>query len=213
MPCFDRVLKLMMRPLVAISYLCFIVLSFFYFDKPIAYYFHSLSLKTTLPPIFWITKLGTGAIYMSLFLLLALFFRYIRQNKQWEARSWFLWLCVLIPNIVCGVLKVCLGRARPELLFDHHIFGFYGVHTNQLYWSCPSGHTTTVTGLALGLSILFPRFCYAFLIAGLGVISTRVFLTNHYLSDVMFTGYLTFLEMGFLLFYLRRKNWLSSVIN
>lgn len=203
----------MLSPGIAISYLCVTVLSFFYFDKPIAYYFHNLALKTKLPAIFWITKLGTGAIYMALFLLLALFFRYIRHNKQWEIRCWFLWLCVLVPNIICGILKVLLGRARPELLFDQQLYGFYGSHINELYWSFPSGHTTTVTSLIIGLSLLFPRFCYAFLIAGFSIIATRILLTNHYFSDVMLTSYLTLIEVGVLLFYLRRNRLFAPVIN
>lgn len=211
MSCFDQALKTIIKPWFVIIYLCFTAISFFYFDKPTAFYFHHLALKTSFPPIFWLTKFGTGAVYMVFFLLAALFFRYIRHNKQWEARSWFLWLCVLVPNLICGILKVLIGRARPELLFDHQLYGFYGPHINELYWSFPSGHTTTVTALVLGLSILLPRFCYIFLIVGLTVISTRILLTNHYVSDVMLTGYLTTMEIGLLLFYLRQKHWLVSV--
>ena len=205
---FDRFLNTMLRPWVAGSYVALIVLSFFYLDKPLAYYFHGLSLNTAFPLLHWVTCLGVGLIYMSAFLVLALFFRYIYRNKTWEARSWFLWLCVLMPNLITLFLKIMLGRARPALLFDDHLYGFYGLHSNSLYWSFPSGHTTTVVGLFLGLGLVFPRYFYGCLLSGLLIISTRVLLTNHYLSDVMATSYLVLLEIGLLLLCLRRKQWL-----
>lgn len=206
---FDRFLKTMLRPWVAGCYLGIVVLSFFYFDKLSAYYLHDLNLQVKLPFIYWLTCIGAGEIYISALFLLALFCRYILRNKEWEARTWFLWLCILFPYLICGVLKVTLGRARPDLLFDSQLFGFYGMHFTSTYWSFPSGHTTTIMALVLGLSIIFPRHCCAFLMTGILVVSTRVLLAQHYLSDVMATSYLTLLEVGLLLMVLRRKDWLT----
>lgn len=208
---FDRLLKAMLQPWVVVSYMGFVVLSFFYFDQPIAWFFNDLSFKTELPFIYWLTRLGVSMVYIILFLMVALFFRYIHRNKEYEARSWFLWLCVLIPNLICLVFKVLLGRARPQLLFSDHLYGFYGMHFHADFWSFPSGHTTTIMGLVFGLCVVFPRYFYAFILTGLLLVSTRVLLTNHYLSDVMTTGYITLLEVGFLLVLLRRKAWLRSV--
>ena len=208
---FDRLLKIMLQPLVATCYLSFVMLSFLYFDQPIAWFFYNLDLKTKLPVLYWVTKLGTGEVYVIVLFLLFMFFRYIRPDTTKETRSLFLWLCVLVPYVLCGVLKVFLGRARPELLFDNQLYGFYGLHLQAVYWSFPSGHTTTIMGLVFGLIVLFPRYSYAFLCAGLLIVSTRVLLTNHYLSDVMTTGYLTLLEVGLLVMILRRKSWLRSV--
>jgi len=205
---FERLEKNMLRPWVIISYLCFVVLSFLYFDQPIALFFHDKNLGIKLPIIRWFTHLGTGELYVIGLFLLALFYRYIRPNKKNEVRSWFLWLCVLVPYFICAILKINLGRARPELLFDNQLYGFYGLHFDSHYWSFPSGHTSTITGLVLGLIILFPRYCYAFFLSGLLLVSTRVFLTSHYLSDVLTTGYLTFLEVALLIWILRRKAWL-----
>jgi membrane-associated phospholipid phosphatase len=208
---FDHVLKTMLRPWVVLCYFSIVILSFFYFDQPVAWFFYHLNMKEKLPFVYWLTHLGTGEIQVVALLLLAVFFRYVRRNKIWEIRSWFLWLCVTIPYLLCIVLKIFMGRARPALLFESQIYGFYGLRFDHGYWSCPSGHTSTMMGLVFGLMILFPRYCYAFFSAGLLVISTRVLLTNHYLSDVLFTGYLVLLEVGLLLFVLRRKAWLSPV--
>ena len=205
---FNRLLNFMLRPWIAGSYVAFVFLSFYYFDKPLAYYFHDLSLKAAFPVLHWVTCLGEGLVYIGTFFILALIFRYVYRNKIRETRCWFLWLCVLVPNLISLVLKILLGRARPELLFDENLYGFYGFHTNHLYWSFPSGHASAIVGLVLGLSIVFPRYFYLCLLSGLLIISTRVFLTNHYLSDVMATSYLVLLEIGLLSLCLRRKQWL-----
>ena len=155
--------------------------------------------------------MGLGEFHGLLLALLFLFFRYVRPNKTWETRCLFLWLCLMVPYAICLVFKIALGRARPELLFDHQLYGFYGLHFKALYWSFPSGHTTTIISLTCGLIILFPRYMYGFLSLGLMVALTRILLTNHYLSDVMTTSYLTILEVGLLVFILRRKAWLTSV--
>ncbi len=205
---FDRFLTIMLRPWIAVAYLAFAMLSFVYFDKPLAEYFHGLSLTTRFPALHWLTVIGVGFIYMVFFFLLALFFRFVSRNKIAEMRSWFLWLCVLLPNCITLFFKIVLGRARPELLFDDKLYGFYGLHFTRQYWSFPSGHTTSTMALIFGLGIVFPRYFYWFLFSGIVIIATRVLLTQHYLSDVMMTSYLVLLEIGLLLLYSRRKNYL-----
>ena len=205
MTTFDNILKQMMRWWVVLGYFSLTMISFFYFDKSVAYYFHGLDIKHSYPVIHWITKLGIGAVDITASLSLALFFSYIHKNKTYETRSWFLWLCALVPNLICLVLKIALGRARPELLFDAQQFGFYGFHMTSQFWSMPSGHTTTVMGIVFGLCVLFPRYCIALILVGLGIVSTRVFLTDHYLSDVLATIYLTLLEIGGLAYFSRQK--------
>ena len=124
---------------------------------------------------------------------------------------WFLWLCVLVPSLVCLVLKVLLGRARPDLLFNEHLYGFFGLKTHAPYWSFPSGHTTTVMGFVFGLSVLFPRKCYLFILAGSIVVLSRILLTHHYLSDVMAASYLALLEVGLLFWWSRRFKFFNHL--
>ncbi|WP_051131924.1 phosphatase PAP2 family protein [Legionella tunisiensis] len=121
---FDRLLAVMTKPWVAMLYIGFVVLSFLYLDKPIAQYFYEIDLKENLQLLTWLTKLGLGLIYMGGFFVLALFFRYIRQNREWEARAWFLFMCVTIPGVICVFLKALLGRARPDMWFDEQLYGF-----------------------------------------------------------------------------------------
>ena len=109
----------------------------------------------------------------------------------------------MIPNLFGFVVKIVLGRARPDLLFSIDYFGFYGFKLNNLYWSFPSGHTLTSTALASGLGVIFPRYFYAFLGGALLVASSRILLYHHYLSDVMTGLYMSLLLVGIFTHYFK----------
>ena len=210
MTSFERLLAAMIKPWVMVSYVGLIVVSFLYFDQPIAYYFYNVDMRTNLPLLTWITHLGIGGVYFTLLLLFALYFRYINKKPYWESRVWFLWLCVVVPSIICFGLKVMFGRARPGLLFDENLYGFYGMQLHAPYWSFPSGHTTTVMGLMFGFAALFPKYCYGFILFGVVIVSSRIILTHHYLSDVLLASYLALIEVGLLNCWIRRKAWFNS---
>lgn len=212
---FDRLYHTSLKPWFVISFIGFIIVSFFYFDEPVAYYFNGLQLKSRLIILFWITKIGRAELFLIILLFLPLFYRYYIHNKTMEIKCWFLFLCVLIPYVVCLILKIIIGRARPELLFSEHLYGLYGLHMPIDLCSFPSGHTSAICGLMFGLIILYPRFRYIFLVVGLSLSSLRILLLHHYLSDVLGTIYLVTIEIGLFLQYLRKKpnrfglNWIS----
>ncbi|KTD39338.1 phosphatidylglycerophosphatase B [Legionella nautarum] len=208
---FDRLFSTMTKPLAIILFLALIIYLFLNFDKPLTYYFYALDLRHQIPILSFLTRLGLGVIYIPTFFALALIFRFIVVNPRWEARAWFLFLCVTIPGLICFFLKIVLGRTRPSMLLYNQLYGFYGLKWNAHYWSIPSGHTTTIMGLILGLGILFPRYFLAFILLGITVALSRVFLSHHFLSDVLFAAYLALVEVGVLLSILRRKSWLTPV--
>ncbi|MDP3704712.1 MAG: phosphatase PAP2 family protein [Legionellaceae bacterium] len=200
----------MLNPWLTISVILVIVLSYVYVDRSLALFLHQLHLKKELPILYWITCLGVTQAYLILLPLAAACSFLFVHNKKAEHRLWFLWSCVLFTSLINIILKMTLGRARPELFFDQQLFGFYGWHVQESFYSFPSGHTTAITSLMLGLMISFPRYRYAFAIMGLLVISTRVLLTYHYLSDILATMYLTCIELGLLFYMIRRwhpKTW------
>lgn len=203
---FERLYRTMTRPWVMVIYFILIVLSFLYLDKPIAIWAYSHQLALKFPWLEWVTNLGFGIVNIVAVALLALIFRLVIQNTLWEHRSWFLWLCLIIPNLVCLALKILFGRARPDMLFSEHLYGFYGLHKNSEFWSFPSGHTTTIMGLMFGLSALFPRYCSVFIGLGSFVAISRILLFKHYLSDVLMASYLALIAVGLL------YNWLSSYL-
>lgn len=202
---FNKLFSTMCRPWVALIYWGVVVICYRYFDQKIAFFLHELDLETNLAWLNWVTKLGIGAIYFVGFFLLALYFQIMAHNKKRAAQAWFLWFSVVVPSMICFILKVTLGRARPTLLFEKQHYGLYGVTMQTDYWSFPSGHTTTVMGLVFGLSVLFPRYCYALVLSGLFVVSSRVLLTNHYVSDVLGASYLALIEVGLLAYWMKKK--------
>jgi len=205
MPYFNRCLAILLKPWMIISFIMLLIFSYVYLDRPIAIYFHQLDLKHALPILYWMTHLGISQLYLVILPVLAILSLWFVHNKYVETRLWFLWFCVLTSGAVGLVLKMILGRARPELLFDQQLYGFYGWHTQKAFFSCPSGHATVLTSMMIGLTILFPKYCYAIVLTGLIVILTRVLLTYHYLSDILFSMYLVCLELGLLFYVLRRR--------
>jgi len=167
-------------------------------DQPITEAVHAMQPKLPLSSLRLLTFLGWWPLYVIGLAALALSCQMMFKNKPLEKRVWFLWLCVVVPNCICGVLKVIFGRARPDMWFSQHIYGFYGPHKSSLYWSFPSGHTTTIMGFMFGLCVLFPRYCVAFIVFGLMVVGSRILLTQHYVGDVLFASYLALIEVGLL---------------
>lgn len=205
---YERMFAVMTRPLPALLYSSLVVLSFFYLDKPIARYFYELDLKENLPIITYVTNIALGGIYLILFFCMGIFFRCIYVNRLWEERSWFLFICVAVPSIICTFLKVLLGRARPDLFIIYDLYGFYGPHLHAPYLSCPSGHTTVIMAVMFALNIIFLRFGYTLILTGLMIAFLRVVLLRHYLSDILVGFYLSLVMVGVTFYFCRYNNWL-----
>lgn len=202
---FERLFKFALKPWVMFIFIVLMVLSFYFVDKPVAYYFYALQIADKFPLFYWITELGRTELFVFGSFAVAIFYRYILHNKAMENKCWFLFFCILIPAAICLLLKVFLGRARPELLFSEHLYGFYGFETPMKLCSFPSGHTSAICGLAIGLLVLLPRYRYLWLIVAIMLVSLRVILLHHYLSDVLSSFYLVVLELGLYFYYLQRK--------
>jgi membrane-associated phospholipid phosphatase len=209
---FERLFSVLNKPWMIASYVVLALLMYRFADKPIAIYFYQLDLRHHDHILHAITLLGKSSIYILLFALSGLFFRYVKKNELIEQRSWFLLACVVLMYMVGFVLKITFSRARPELFFMEHYFGFYWFKLNDLFWSFPSGHSMTIGSVAAGLGVLFPRYFYAFFVVALMVLYTRVGLYYHYLSDVITGLYLSVLVVGFFSEYLKKKQYLAKIV-
>lgn len=205
---FDHFYSVVKKPWVVASYALLVIFVYNFADKPVAFYFYNLNLRTNLPILHVFTTFGKWSIYVAGLLCLGFFFRYIKKNTAIEQKVWFLFACVVVTNTLGLILKITFSRARPDLLFDGNFFGFYWFKLNDLFWSFPSGHSITIGGIAAGLGVLFPRYLYAFLGFALFILSTRVFLYFHYLSDVMTGFYLSILVVGALSAWLKKRHFL-----
>jgi membrane-associated phospholipid phosphatase len=204
---FERLFTTMANPWVMLFMVVLNVLLYFFVDKPLTFFMKTQQWMVKYPLLDILTQLGAGWFYMICLALLACVFRFILHNERWAHRTWFLWLCVLVPNLICLVLKILLGRARPDIFISSNLYGFYGLQKTAIYWSLPSGHTTTIMGLLLGCGALFPRYLWGFICFGGLISALRIVLLKHYLSDVMVASYLALIEVGLL------YHWLESYVS
>ena len=201
----ERWITYFTHPVVMLVYLVLMIGCYVLIDQPLAWKFHSLHLEEEYPVLVWVTQLGRSVVWLVILPFMALFFRFGHRVKQTEARLWFLWGTLFFANGCTYVLKNLLGRARPELLFSEHVFGFFGYQADSLYHSFPSGHATQVTASVLSLALLYPRQRWIFLVLGTLVMASRVLLTKHYLSDVLTTLCLVVLEYKVLLYIVAQQ--------
>ncbi len=192
-------------PWVVGSYLLLIILMYLYVDKSIVVYLNNIDFRDKAAWLNYITFFGNWEIYAVLFFLNAVFFRYAKKNVNYENKAWFLFGCIIIPTIIVTLLKVTLGRARPDLFLQQDLFGFYWFKASRPYWSCPSGHTMTITALAIGISSYFPRYCYLLFSLILVMVLSRILLYQHYLSDVLFTFWLTLFILSFYVVHWQKR--------
>ena len=209
MTAFEKTFHFFKNPWVLLSFILLTVLVYMTVDIPVAQYFYNLKTRTTWPILNVFTLLGKNLIYLGLFLVLGLYFRHLKKNKLYENRAWFLLSCVIMVTLINMVLKISFGRARPELYFINHYFGFYWFKFKDLYWSFPSGHAITSVAVASGMGIIFQRYFYTLLAVAILVICSRVILYRHYLSDVMVGFYLGVLIIGFFAQWLKKSGWLK----
>lgn len=208
---FEKTFNLIKKPWFVGVYIVLLILVYILADKPIALYFYHLNLRINVPWLMVLTTLGKWQMYFVLFLFAALFFRYVKYNHVYEIRCWYLFGGVFIPNVLGLILKFWLSRARPELLFTNHAFGFYWFQLKELYWSLPSGHAITAGCLAAALGIIFPRYFYELLVLALIIAMTRVVLYYHYLSDILAGLYFGLLVIGFWTKYLKKQGYLEKL--
>ncbi len=203
--------KFLIRPYSIMAIILFLIASYYYFDRSIV---HMLATHPALQLLYWLnllTKFGNIYMYVMILSVLGCILHYCSQHKIWEQRVFFLLMCTIAPNIICLILKVIFSRARPILWLQEHKYGFYWLKLHTEYWSFPSGHTTTIMGFVLGLSVLFPRHSYKFIALGILIAISRIVLLKHYLSDVVIAMYLTLLEIGFLLYIMPKISWFNRL--
>lgn len=201
----ERWITYFTHPVVVLVYLVLTVGCYAVVDQPLAWKIHAFQLEQHYPFLVWLTQLGRSVLWLVILPCMALWFRFGHRVKQIEARLWFLWATLFFANGCTYVLKTVLGRARPDLLFSEHVFGFFGYQMDSLYHSFPSGHVTHATASVLSLGLLYPRQRWVFLVLGLLVMASRVLLTKHYLSDVLATLCLVGLEYKLLLYIVAQQ--------
>lgn len=182
--------------------LLLIILSYFFLDLPVTLYCKGLN-KGILDFFGIVTEFGISTWYLVGSFALFLFYRFFQRRPIYAYRAFFLFISIAASGIIANIIKVIIGRYRPEMFFEK---GLYGVNFLNFSFSnfshgltsFPSGHTATTFSLAWALSLFFPRtriplFCFAVMV---GV--SRVIITSHYLSDALGGAYVGIMSVLFL---------------
>lgn len=123
-----------------------------------------------------------------------------------DSRGWRVLLpALIVPSFGAGLaadtIKLFIARTRPHAthaaasVFDTFVASFpafrseaiaggYGHHVQ----SFPSGHAATAVGLAIALSLLYPRGKWLFPVFATLAMLQRIDADAHYLSDVLAGG-------------------------
>ena len=91
------------------------------------------------------------------------------------------WTAIAASWTVAEGAKYLFNRTRP-FLWDTEIAPLIKTPSSS---SFPSGHSATAAAGAIALSVLYPPFAPALVLAGLLVVLSRVYLGVHYPFDVL----------------------------
>jgi len=125
----------------------------------------------------YVTILGDG--YMLYFILLLAFFR-----KYWE--TLMLFTGTAVASIVTQIIKRSLALPRPARVFSENdqLYLVPGIDIH-FHHSFPSGHSTTAFAIYFGLALLYPKQRWFFTIVAVIVAFSRVYLSQHFLEDIL----------------------------
>ncbi len=159
------------------------IISYIFLDQKLAHFIaqniHLLfiykALSFLIAPIF----------HLSLSLTVTILSLHKRFRKYLKPSAQYL-LTVLIFMFIAGVLKIVIGRARPEFAIKTGFYGFSFFDGHHSYFrSFPSSHAAT----AFAIIHLLRGNWYWYLSMTL-CIGSRLLLGEHYLSDVIAGGML-----------------------
>ena len=193
--------------IIFVLFLIATVTSYFFLDIPIARWCRKLD-RFTLDIAEIVTAFGKSTVYLIVSFLLYLFFKFYRKIEIYAHQSLFVFASVAFSGILVDLVKWIAGRYRPVMLFDLDLYGFTFFRTGYEWTSFASGHAVTAFSLAFSLSILFPKGRFFFFPAAVAIAASRVFLTSHFVSDVIFGAYIGIAGVYLLNAFFDRRKWM-----
>ncbi len=166
-----------------------------------------------------ITRLGKGDIWITSSLCIAagafLVQRYgrnagLRQRCALISRkAFFVFLSIVFSGLLLNLVKTMIGRYRPRYFLADNLYGFQPFNFDFGMNGFPSGHSQTAWALMISLSLLFPRYTAAFVGSAALVAASRVFVSAHFVSDVLMGSYMGMFLTLYLYTWFLKKGYLS----
>ncbi len=142
-----------------------------------------------------ITHIGKAQWYLIAIgialLPLAIWRRQTRSARDAALLAWaiaallFLAACVALPGLIADLVKFLGGRPRPHMLDDWPYFDFAPFGLDSDFHSFPSGHATTLFGLAFAVALFLPRLRWVLLPLAALLSASRMLVNAHYASDLV----------------------------
>lgn len=88
-----------------------------------------------------------------------------------------------VATIISLLLKLTVGRARPETTVGH--LSFHPLSFQDAFQSMPSAQSALASAVVMSFAILTPRYKQLFIAGGLIICGSRIILAEHWLSDTM----------------------------
>ncbi len=174
--------------IISVTVILLCVFSYAFADIQTALWFNSLEKNWLYELLKKITLFGDSLSYLLGGLLLFVMFRNKKADTAYSGL--FLFSSVAVSGLTVDVIKYIAGRARPKLYFSEQLFGFDFFRWEHAWTSFPSGHSATALSVAMFLALLFPRWRFFWFFGGVIVAFSRIFLTQHYISDVIAGSFL-----------------------
>ncbi len=130
-----------------------------------------------------------------------------KAKTAWRLALYF-FVTIGSASALVHLLKLIIGRARPELFLDYGAHSLTPFANEWLFESFPSGHSAAVGSFFGAFAMLAPRLRIVFALGALTIGITRVVVGAHYPSDVaagLLVGLWTALMTAF---FFARQNWL-----
>ncbi len=121
-------------------------------------------------------------------ILMALYFldaasRRARFYAWLAGASGFIFASIAVSGIATNVVKILLGRARPNVVEDLSWPLFQPIATSGDFHSFPSGHGNTIFCIAIAVGFFAPRLRAPLLIVAAVLAFGRVLQFKHFISD------------------------------
>lgn len=179
---------------------------FYYLDASTAIYW---ALNRDLKNLFeYVTFFGQGGWYLIISCLLFIFFKVVDKNPLYSNRALFFFVSLSASGIVTNIFKVIFGRYRPVMLFREGLFGFTFFAYGHSLTSFPSGHSAIITAVMMFFYFIYPKYKYIYIFITILVMASRVILTAHFVTDVIFGAYLAiFVSIYLKYLFEQRLHW------
>ena len=182
--------KLFKNTLVVIGvFVVVYTLLYLFVDKPVALWMHGFAGTLLFATGKALSHLASGVFtttWITTCLVLVLVHDVFYGQTKWSKTLLLVCVSVAVAEVIGDCLKFFLGRYRPVMFFEKGLYGFHFFGSEWAQRSTPSGHTIRIFSSMMVLAVAYRKYALASLGFALLVGLSRVVVTAHYPSDVLF---------------------------